>query len=57
MRKRITTIILVVILLTGLSLLLYPTVSNAWISYLQSKAMAEYSETVANNDDTDNERL
>ena len=57
MRKRITTIILVVILLTGLSLLLYPTVSNAWISYLQSKAMAEYTETVANNDDTDNERL
>ena len=57
MRKRITTIILVVILLTGLSLLLYPTVSNAWISYLQSKAMAEYTEAVANNDDTDNERL
>ena len=41
------TLFLVLILLVGLSLLLYPTVSDYWNSFHQTKAIAEYSESVA----------
>ena len=50
-KKNITTVLLVLILLTGLSLLLYPTVSDYWNSFHQSRAIASYAESVANMDD------
>lgn len=49
MRKKsgiVSTIILVVILLVGLSVMLYPTVSDWWNSKVQSYAVANYNETV-----------
>ncbi len=45
-----TTILLVLILLAGLSLLLYPSVSDYWNSLHQSRAIATYAEEVANLD-------
>ena len=42
------TILLVLILLVGLSLLLYPSVSDYWNSLHQTKAIATYAEDVAN---------
>ncbi len=45
--KKIPTIVLVLIFLTGLSLLLYPTISDCWNSYHQSRAIARYTEQVA----------
>ena len=42
-----TTLLLVLILLTGLSLLLYPTVSDYWNSFHQTRAIATYAENVA----------
>ena len=42
------TILLVLILLIGLSLLLYPSVSDYWNSLHQTKAIATYAEEVAN---------
>ena len=42
------TILLVLILLVGLSLLLYPSVSDYWNSLHQTKAIATYAEEVAN---------
>ncbi len=45
-----STIILILIFLAGLSLLLYPTVSDYWNSLHQSRAVAEYAENVANLD-------
>lgn len=57
MRKHITTIILVVIMLAGLSLLLYPSFSDYWNSFHQSRAVVAYAETVANIDDEEYERL
>lgn len=57
MKKHLPTIILVIILLTGLSLLLYPTVSDYWNSLHQSKAIADYAEAVANLDDETYEQL
>ncbi len=46
MRKRITNIIIVLVLLIGLSLLLYPTVSDLWNQHHQSQAITGYTETV-----------
>ena len=51
MKKRLSTILLILIFLIGLSLLLYPTVSDYWNSLHQSRAIAEYAEQVANLDD------
>lgn len=51
MKKRLPTIILVLIFLTGLSLLLYPTVSDYWNSFHQSRAIASYVEDVTGLDD------
>jgi len=46
-----STIILILVFLVGLSLLLYPTVSDYWNSLHQSRAVAGYTEAVANLDD------
>ena len=46
MKNKLFYIVLVVIFVAGLSLLLYPTISNAYNSWLQSKAIVEYSQQV-----------
>lgn len=51
MKKHLSTIILVLIFFIGLSLLLYPTVSDYWNSLHQSRAIATYAEQVAEIDD------
>ena len=50
MKKHLSTIILILILITGLSLLLYPTLSDYWNSMHQSKAIADYAESVGKID-------
>ena len=50
MRKHGTTIFLFLILLIGLSLMLYPSFSDWWNSMHQSRAIAAYSEQVAQLD-------
>ncbi len=50
--NRLTTFILIFIFLAGLSLLLYPTVSDYWNSYTQSKTIASYVQNL-NNIDTE----
>ena len=52
-----TTFILVLILLTGLSLLLYPSVSNYWNSLHQTRAIATYAEDVVNLDNDTYDQL
>jgi len=39
-----TTVLLFIVLIVGLALLLYPTVSDYWNSFTQSKAVASYAE-------------
>ncbi len=51
MKKHLSTIVLVIAFLVGLSLLLYPTVSDYWNSFHQSRAVSEYAENVADIDD------
>ena len=56
-RVSLSTIILVVILVVGISLLLYPTVSDYWNSFHQSRAIATYAEAVANIDEAQYEKM
>ena len=46
-KKNLSTILLLLVFLIGLSLLLYPTVSDYWNSFRQSRAIANYEENVA----------
>lgn len=46
LKDRITTIIVVVVLLAGVGLLAYPTFSDWWNSFHQSRAIASYVEAV-----------
>lgn len=48
--NRLTTGLLILLLLAGLSLLLYPSVSDYWNSLHQSRAIADYVESVAQLD-------
>lgn len=57
MKKNLSTIVLVVIFFVGLSLLLYPSVSNYWNSFHQSHMIASYVEEVANMDQEKYDRL
>ncbi len=50
-KGNLSTIILIIIFLIGLSLLLYPTVSDYWNSLHQSRAITKYAEEVAGMDD------
>ncbi|MBQ2997908.1 MAG: class C sortase [Oscillospiraceae bacterium] len=49
-KNSFSTIILIVMLVIGLSLLLYPSFSDYWNSFTQSKAITSYAEQVANLD-------
>lgn len=53
----LSTILLTVILLTGLSVMLYPTVSDYWNSFHQSRAIADYDAVVAELDEADYDAL
>ena len=55
MRRHLSTIILILIFLVGIVLLLYPTFSDWWNSFHQSRAVASYigSVTDMNNEEYD----
>ncbi len=57
MKKHGSTILLILILLIGLSLLLYPSFADWWNSFHQTQAIASYSEAVAQMDDEKYEAL
>lgn len=52
MKKHLSTIILILVFLVGLSLLLYPSVADWWNSMTQSQAVASYSKAVASIDNS-----
>ena len=56
LKKNFTTILLVLIFLVGLSLLLYPTVSDYWNSFHQTRAIATYMEQVESMSDEEYDR-
>ena len=52
-----STVILFMILLAGIAILLYPTFSNWWNNFHQTRAIAGYVEAVANMDAEEYERM
>lgn len=56
-KNNFINILLVVILLVGLSLLLYPSVSDYWNSFHQTQAISDYTETVDRMDQEEQERM
>ena len=57
MKKHLSTILLILVFLAGLSLLLYPSVSNYWNSFHASRAIASYAEEAANLDNDVYDRI
>ena len=50
MKKNRSNVILVLILMIGLSLILYPSVSDYWNSFRSSRAIVSYNDAVSNMD-------
>ena len=50
MKKKVTTILIIIIFLAGLSLLLYPLVANQWNNYRQKQLISSYEQTVSEKD-------
>ena len=60
MKKRkfsFSTFFLTAVLMVGLGIMLYPTVSDWWNSHTQSRAVASYDKVVAELDDGKAEEL
>ena len=57
MKKHTSNLLLILVFLTGLSLLLYPTVSDYWNSMHQSRAIAGYTEMTAKIENEEYDRL
>lgn len=57
MKKHLTNLLLLLALLAGVSLLLYPTVSDYWNERHASRAVASYAQDVENMDDDRYEQL
>lgn len=57
MKKNLINILLILVFLLGLSLLIYPTFSDYWNSFHQSRAIATYTEKVAVIDNTEYDRI
>ena len=56
-RSRIVTVVIFCIFLAGVSLLLYPTVSNLWNRWHQSRAIIDYTQQVDELKQEDYERM
>ncbi len=57
MKKHLPTVILIVVFFTGLSLVLYPTVSDWWNSFHQTRAIVDYAQEVEKLDNHTYEQL
>lgn len=56
-KRNYLNIILLIIFFVGVSLVIYPTVSDYWNSRVQSKAISDYKNTVNNASNSDLERM
>lgn len=57
MKRKFTTLLLAIVLLAGLAIMLYPTASDYYNSFHQSRAIANYAEEMAHIDPETYERL
>ena len=56
-KSNFTTVILILVMIAGLSLLLYPSVSDYWNSFHQTQAIASYAEEVSGLNEVEYNKL
>lgn len=56
-KGKLSNVLLILMLVVGLSLVLYPTLSNYWNSFHQSRAVASYVEQVTKLDNDEYEKI
>ena len=56
-KSNFTTVILILVMIAGLSLLLYPSVSDYWNSFHQTQAIASYAEEVSGLNQVEYDKL
>ena len=56
-KSNFTTVILILVMIAGLSLLLYPSVSDYWNSFHQTQAIASYAEEVSGLNEVEYDKL
>ena len=56
-KEQLFTIVLVLALIVGLGLLIYPSFADYWNSFHQSRAVMSYAESVANMNDEEYARI
>ena len=57
LKKNLLTVLLILVFLVGLGVLSYPTISDYWNSFHQSRAIMSYVESVAKMDPAEYERI
>ena len=57
MKKRWSTVLLILVFLAGAALLLYPTLSEAWNKHHQSRAIVSYAEEISSLENEEYERI
>lgn len=57
MKGKMSTIMLILVLVAGLSLLIYPSLSDYWNSFTQSKVIVDYTKQIENLDTEKYDRL
>lgn len=57
MKKNASTIILVLIALIGVGLILYPSISDAWNSHTQTRALVDYEAKIGGLDNAEREQV
>lgn len=56
MKKKITTVLIVLLMIVGFGILAYPTISNQWNTYRQSRLISDYDSAVSQLDEEDFEK-
>lgn len=57
LKKHLTTIVLLIVFVTGLLIMLYPVISDYWNSFHQSRAISNYSERVSDLSKSEYEKV
>ena len=57
LKKNLTTLILITIAVVGIGLIAYPTFSDWWNSFHQSRAVASYMDAVTDLDESEYEEI
>ena len=53
MKRKLVTVLIVILMIAGVGVLTYPTISNQWNTFRQSKLIASYDQVVRELEEED----